>query len=97
MSTLPAVSRDELVAAQFSLGMALNSILNAGLTARKPASEASELDTMKLRVPDGAPPVAAGPLVPDEQAARRSEPASTEATPIRRLRTGRERNDDVGT
>jgi hypothetical protein len=72
--------------------------MKAALTARKPASEASELDTMNLRVPDGAPPVlAAGPLVPDEHAARRSEVATTETKPIRRPRTRREHNDSVFT
>jgi hypothetical protein len=85
MSTLPAVRREELVAAKFAFGTALNSMLTPGyffmkaaLTARKPASEASELDTMNFRVPVGAPPAAAEPPEPDEQAARRAAVASTE-------------------
>jgi hypothetical protein len=71
--------------------------MKAALTARKPASEASELDTMNFRVPVGAPPVAVEPPEPDEQAARRAAVARTETAAMVRRWARAEGNDDVVT
>src|SRR5450759_2318051 len=92
---LPALSRDDLAAAKFSLGMAVNLMFTPGylaakalFTAWKPASDPVALETTTFRSPFGVDAGVAAPgvvLCPLEQPVNRATP-STDAVRTRMLR-----------